>query len=468
MIKAASRFPKRFNTPRGQRRLKCNVQANYQCGGKCQPLKNKCSKDALGMAKDGLAYLKAVEERKARIAAVNAKRGGRSQYVVDDLGNVGRGAPGREADPNKRFYKGALNGGDEAARGINVRTPEAPQYEVFLAGILKQASSTTSNKSLSFNLFSQDGNKEYYFPENFIVNGNEYSFSFGQRKTKGRGMSSHRETWIHGKGGSEKVATGSPTKSHLLKGLRLIYEREYNIAPSSKLSISKLDKVMSNPTSPKKDTPKAVDDETAIASPMAKEITSKASRIEASKLKRGDVVKFARWGVSDNGIMNLNEITVKVISSKDGRVRARFENAANKSIFSLVDGVKGYFYPVDSNPNLAHQITRAQKAISELPGLEKDLKIAQDKLKQIEIKDYRYGTKEFRDQKEKIDPIQRDIQNLSSAIYTAKRQIEKTNTDLKSYISMLPTQNFSEPRSVIKSYSQRLAKMRQLSRQYRG
>ena len=131
MIKAASRFPKRFNTPRGQRRLKCNVPTNYQCGGKCQTIKNKCNKEALGMAKDGLAYLKAVEERKARIAAVNAKRGGRSQYVVDDRGNVGRGAQGREADPNKRFYKGALNGGDEAAIGEPSPTKEKSIKEMF-------------------------------------------------------------------------------------------------------------------------------------------------------------------------------------------------------------------------------------------------------------------------------------------------------------------------------------------------
>lgn len=101
MPKITSRFP------RSLKRLKCKPSVNYQCGGKCQPLKNNCKKMALGMAKNGLEYLKAVEDRKTRIAAVNAKRGDRRQYAVDDLGNVSRGVTGREADPNKRVYKGA-------------------------------------------------------------------------------------------------------------------------------------------------------------------------------------------------------------------------------------------------------------------------------------------------------------------------------------------------------------------------
>lgn len=66
---------------------------------------------ALGMAKNGLEYLKAVEERKARIAKVNAKRGGRTLFTVDDSGNVGKGMAGRVADPAKRVYGGAINGG---------------------------------------------------------------------------------------------------------------------------------------------------------------------------------------------------------------------------------------------------------------------------------------------------------------------------------------------------------------------
>ncbi len=58
------------------------------------------------MAKNGLEYLKAVAERKARIAKVNARRGGRSLYELDNRGYISRGTEGREADPGKRVYKG--------------------------------------------------------------------------------------------------------------------------------------------------------------------------------------------------------------------------------------------------------------------------------------------------------------------------------------------------------------------------
>ncbi len=98
--KKLSRFP------RSLKRLKCKTPVNYQCGGKCQPIKNNCKKMALGMAKNGLEYLKAVEERKSRIAKVNAKRGGRTLFTVDDSGNVGKGLVGRVADPAKRVYGG--------------------------------------------------------------------------------------------------------------------------------------------------------------------------------------------------------------------------------------------------------------------------------------------------------------------------------------------------------------------------
>ncbi len=115
--KKLSRFPRSF------KRLKCKTPVNYQCGGKCQPIKNNCKKMALGMAKNGLEYLKALEERKSRIAKVNTKRGGRTLFTVDDSGNVGKGMAGRVADPAKRVYKGdviASTDGKENAIKLDV------------------------------------------------------------------------------------------------------------------------------------------------------------------------------------------------------------------------------------------------------------------------------------------------------------------------------------------------------------
>ena len=124
MSKITSRFP------RNLKRLKCKTSFNYQCGGKCQPLRYNCKKQTLGMAKDGLAWLKAVEERKARIAKVNARRGDRKQYAVDDLGNVSRGTVGRDADPGKRVVKGAIAKSKEPA--FDAPQKEWDQYEASL------------------------------------------------------------------------------------------------------------------------------------------------------------------------------------------------------------------------------------------------------------------------------------------------------------------------------------------------
>jgi hypothetical protein len=52
-----------------------------------------------------MEWLSAVDERKARIAKVNAKRDGRSLYAVDKWGNVGKGQAGRSSDPNKLKVK---------------------------------------------------------------------------------------------------------------------------------------------------------------------------------------------------------------------------------------------------------------------------------------------------------------------------------------------------------------------------
>jgi len=74
--------------------------------------------------------------------------------------------------------------------------------------------------------FKEDGFGEYSYPKEFFVNGIKFWWSMGYYKTRGKGMSSHFEIWLHSTGSfSERVATGELTLAKIRKGLKMIYER---------------------------------------------------------------------------------------------------------------------------------------------------------------------------------------------------------------------------------------------------
>ncbi len=90
-----------FSLPSSYKRLRCRVPVNYQCGGKCQPAKNKCKKLSSGVPKTALEWMKYIQERKERVEGINLRRaGGRSRLGIDDLGFVKR--TGQSVDFNKR------------------------------------------------------------------------------------------------------------------------------------------------------------------------------------------------------------------------------------------------------------------------------------------------------------------------------------------------------------------------------
>jgi hypothetical protein len=81
--------------------------------------------------------------------------------------------------------------------------------------------------SISLDDYTRNGMTEYLYPKTFLVNGVEFRWSFGSRKTRGKGMSSHYELWLHANDWSfhEKIATGEWTLGKTRKGLRMIYDR---------------------------------------------------------------------------------------------------------------------------------------------------------------------------------------------------------------------------------------------------
>ena len=84
-----------------------------------------------------------------------------------------------------------------------------------------------AGNNISLDDFTRDGMREYLYPLSFTINGINFRWSYGSRKTKGKGMSSHYELWLHADDWSfhEKIATGDWTLGKTRKGLKLIYNR---------------------------------------------------------------------------------------------------------------------------------------------------------------------------------------------------------------------------------------------------
>jgi lambda family phage portal protein len=171
-----------------------------------------------------------------------------------------------------------------------------------------------------------------------------------------------------------------------------------------------------------------------INSPEATGIVEQAKRIKAEDLKRGDVVKFARWGVGQpDGTMPVFESTVKVVSVDGQDVRARVGN--QKSISTITDATDGYFYPKDSLPELAHYLQNAQKEVKKLPALENRLESVNSKIDNYPKQNHPYGSPEFKKQKQELDALFDEAIQLSADVNKASGYINKASTMLNSHLS---------------------------------
>jgi hypothetical protein len=97
-------------------------------------------------------------------------------------------------------------------------------FQEFKQFISSQADNTKQN-SVSVDDYSKDGMTEYFYPKEFIVNGDQYRWSLGKRHTKGRSLQTHYELWGHSETiGSYKIATGTLTKGKLFKFFKDIHK----------------------------------------------------------------------------------------------------------------------------------------------------------------------------------------------------------------------------------------------------
>ena len=71
--------------------------------------------------------------------------------------------------------------------------------------------------------------REYCYPKEFTVSGDAYMWSVSIAHTKGRYLCTHYEIWFFGPafGSGQRIATGSPTKAKIRRGLRKIYDYYY-------------------------------------------------------------------------------------------------------------------------------------------------------------------------------------------------------------------------------------------------
>lgn len=84
-----------------------------------------------------------------------------------------------------------------------------------------------NGNGVSLDDFSKDGNTEYLYPRQFIVNGDEYRWIITRKPTRGKSCSTHYVILFGGKCfniHNTQIATGELTKSKIHKGLRIIYD----------------------------------------------------------------------------------------------------------------------------------------------------------------------------------------------------------------------------------------------------
>lgn len=82
------------------------------------------------------------------------------------------------------------------------------------------------NNAVALDDFSRDGMAEYCYPKEFTVNGDVYRWTVSTSHTPRRHLCTHHEIWFFGPafGAGRRVATGSPDKTKVRRGLRIIYQ----------------------------------------------------------------------------------------------------------------------------------------------------------------------------------------------------------------------------------------------------
>ena len=105
----------------------------------------------------------------------------------------------------------------------------APDFLQWLREIIQPQADPSRGNAVALDDFSPDGMREYCYPKEFTVNGDAYCWTISIAHTKGRYLCTHYEIWFFGPvfGPGRRIATGSPSKAKIRKGLRQIYYYYY-------------------------------------------------------------------------------------------------------------------------------------------------------------------------------------------------------------------------------------------------
>ena len=104
-----------------------------------------------------------------------------------------------------------------------------PSFLLWLRKVVQPQADPRSGNAAALDDFSPDGMREYCYPKEFTVSGDAYMWSVSSAHTKGRHLCTHYEIWFFGPafGSGQRIATGSPTKAKIRRGLRKIYDYYY-------------------------------------------------------------------------------------------------------------------------------------------------------------------------------------------------------------------------------------------------
>lgn len=105
----------------------------------------------------------------------------------------------------------------------------ASSFLLWLREVVQPQSDPLSGNAVALDDFSPDGMREYCYPKEFTVSGDAYMWSVSIAHTKKRYLCTHYEIWFFGPafGSGQRIATGSPTKAKIRRGLRKIYDYYY-------------------------------------------------------------------------------------------------------------------------------------------------------------------------------------------------------------------------------------------------
>lgn len=119
-------------------------------------------------------------------------------------------------------------------------------FDKWIREVINPQANNKKSNAISVMDFSRDGEKEYFWPKDFIIDGVDYYWNYDRKHTKGRSLTTHGELWFHGGifGQGKRIATGELTLSKLKLGFKEIYESLGKTeVPKKKAATPKSDKV---------------------------------------------------------------------------------------------------------------------------------------------------------------------------------------------------------------------------------